>query len=103
MLKEFKEKNAYELLSSRLEDLIHEYNNEYYIDIEPCYLSIFPDGQITFTLLLDNENDDEILIMSCKFYSMSDDCLENALARHFKKKINISKKEKKDWRKKNER
>jgi len=88
------ERKAYDVISSKIEELVNFYNKEYYIDIEPCYLSIFPDGTVSFTLLLNNESDDEVLIMSCKFYSMSTYSLENALAKHFKKKIAIGKKEK---------
>ena len=102
------ERKAYEVLSSKIEELVTLYNNEYYIDIEPCYLTIFPDGQIAFTLIIteyseeDGEilTEEEVLIMACKFYSMNEDSIENALAKHFKKRITIGKKEVAAWRKK---
>lgn len=94
-----KERDSYDFLSNKLEELANEYNNNYYIDIEPCYLTIFPDGRVCLTLIVNNK---EILIMSCQFYTMNGDSLENALARHFKKKIDINKKEKEIWREKNE-
>jgi len=111
MLKMSKERKAYDVISSKIEELVNFYNKEYYIDIEPCYLSIFPDGTITFTLIITEYSDedgeiskeDETLIFSCQFYAMNDYSLENALAKHFKKRISIGRKEKNIWKKKQEK
>jgi hypothetical protein len=104
------ERKAYDVISSIVEELVNLYNNEYYIDIEPCYINIFSDGTVSFAIIVadddDMENDTEdkeILIMSCKFYAMNECSLENALAKHFKKKITIGKKEKSAWKKKQEK